>query len=262
MQRSGTLYTLGFAAAVCLVCSALVCGAAVALKSRQELNVVIDRQEKILSVSGLVALDEAVAAAELQRRFDDNIVMRVVDLATGEYAPNEDELLAAEYDMVEGAKDEETSVQAPANRARVKRLPKYAVVPQVINDGKPDMLILPVWGQGLWSVLYGYIALDKDCTTVRGLTFYEHEETPGLGGEVDNPNWKALWPGRKVFDNDGKPAIRLVKGRAGSVEEAPHAVDALSGATITSRGVENLLNFWLSEHGYGPYLERFRETGS
>ena len=128
------------------------------------------------------------------------------------------------------------------------------------NDA-PTMIILQVWGQGLWSTMYGYLALSNDGVTIEGLTFYTHGETPGLGGEVDNPRWKALWPGRKAFDDQGEPAIEVVKGSPGPPSEAPHKVDALSGATITSNGVQYLLNFWLSDAAYGPYLDRYQTKG-
>jgi Na+-transporting NADH:ubiquinone oxidoreductase subunit C len=114
---------------------------------------------------------------------------------------------------------------------------------------------------GLWSTLYGYLALEPDARTIQGLTFYKHGETPGLGGEVDNPRWKALWPGRLASDEDGTPKIAVVKGRAGSVSEDPYHVDGLSGATITSNGVTNLMHFWLGKNGFGPYLDKQRAQG-
>ena len=122
-----------------------------------------------------------------------------------------------------------------------------------------ELVVLPIEGLGLWGTLYGFVALDGDLRTIRGLTFYEHKETPGLGGEVDNAGWKALWIGRLAFDEELKPAIAIVKGRAGSVSDDPYAVDGLSGATVTSRGVTNLLRFWLGPEAFGPYLTRLRE---
>jgi Na+-transporting NADH:ubiquinone oxidoreductase subunit C len=124
------------------------------------------------------------------------------------------------------------------------------------------MVVIPVEGKGLWSTLYGFLALDKDVNTIKGLTFYQHAETPGLGGEVDNPKWKALWPGRKAFGDDGQPKIAVIKGQAGPVAEDPYQVDGLSGATITARGVSHLVQFWLGTNGFGPYLKQFKERGS
>ena len=182
---------------------------------------------------------------------------RLVDLETGAYA---DDAVEGDYDMVAAAKDPELGRPAPENPAGVTLLPKYATVFQVMKDGRVDRVILQVWGRGLWSTMYGYLALDTDCNTIRGLTFYEQGETPGLGGEVDNPEWKKCWPGRTAYNEQGNPAIAMRKGGAGPVEADPHGFDAISGATITSRSVEHLLNFWLGEHGYKPYLDRIREA--
>ena len=122
-----------------------------------------------------------------------------------------------------------------------------------------DQIVLPVYGYGLWSTLYGYIALESDVRTIAGLTFYKHAETPGLGGEVDNPRWKEQWKGKLAYDEDGDPAVRIVKG--GFDRDAPwatYAVDGLSGATITSNGVEKSLNYWLGDAGFGPFLDKVR----
>lgn len=109
--------------------------------------------------------------------------------------------------------------------------------------------------------MHGFLALDADTRTIRGLTYYDQAETPGLGGEVVNPKWKALWPGRLAYDDSWNVKIAVIKGPAGSVEENPHAVDGLSGASLTSRGVTNMLQFWLGENGFAPFLKSFRESG-
>jgi Na+-transporting NADH:ubiquinone oxidoreductase subunit C len=138
-------------------------------------------------------------------------------------------------------------------------VPENILVDEVRDDsGALEMVILPIWGKGLWSTLYGFLALDSDLRTISGITFYDHKETPGLGGEVDNPRWKSLWRGRQAFDETGEVAIEVIKGRAGPPDEDPYLVDGLTGATITSRGVGNFVQFWLGEAGYGPYLDRLR----
>ena len=139
-------------------------------------------------------------------------------------------------------------------------MPDDGLVYEVVKDDEVEAIILPIEGMGLWSTLYGYIALDADVNTIEGITFYEHGETPGLGGEVDNPRWKALWPGRKAFDERGNVKIQVKKGPAGPPSEDPYQVDGLSGATLTSRGVTNMLHFWLGEEGFGPYLDRLSEA--
>jgi Na+-transporting NADH:ubiquinone oxidoreductase subunit C len=142
----------------------------------------------------------------------------------------------------------------------VFRLPNNALVYHVLKDGKTDTLILPIEGYGLWSVLYGYLAVANDANTIKGITFYAHAETPGLGGEVDNPKWKALWPGRKIYDAKGQPALTVIKGHAGDPTTDPHHIDGLSGATITSNGVTNLMKFWFGKDGFGPYMAKFKAS--
>ena len=117
-------------------------------------------------------------------------------------------------------------------------------------------VVLPVYGKGLWGTLYGYLALKSDLETIQGLTFYQHKETPGLGGEVDNPRWKAMWDGRKLYDPSGKPKAMVFKGPA--PKDNLYAVDGLSGATITSRGVTNLIRYWASDDGYGTFLKTLK----
>jgi Na+-transporting NADH:ubiquinone oxidoreductase subunit C len=260
MQRSGTLYTLFFAFVVCVVCSVLVSVCAVGLREKQQMKALVDRQRNVLSIAGFAKPGQRFSDRQVQSLFEKQVNMRVIDLETGEYAENEQELLRKPYDMRDAARDPSMSRKAPANPAQVRRIPKYATVYQVVNNGSVQMLILPVWGKGLWSTLYGFLALDNDCKTIEGLTFYEHGETPGLGGEVDSPRWKALWDGRLAYDRDWDVKIEVVKGKAGPADEDPYHVDGLSGATITSRSVTHLLHFWLSDHAYKPYLRNFLES--
>ncbi|MFP5414831.1 MAG: NADH:ubiquinone reductase (Na(+)-transporting) subunit C, partial [Gammaproteobacteria bacterium] len=144
--------------------------------------------------------------------------------------------------------------------AKIQRRVKYAQVYVVAGpDGGIDKVILPVKGYGLWSTLHGFIALERDLNTVAGIGFYEHAETPGLGGEVDNPVWKASWHGKQLYDADGKVALKVIKGRAdNSKPEAAYQIDGLSGATLTSRGVQNLIHYWLGDQGFAPFLANLR----
>lgn len=253
MQRSAA-YVLGFAAIVCVVCAVVVSSAAVALREKQEINSALYRRENVLVAAGIVEPGTSPGNEEIARLFEERIQARVVDLDTGEYAPDVDPLT---YDQRKSTTDPSTSERAPANRAQLQRLPNHALVYEVRNEsGGLEMVVLPVEGKGLWSTLYGFIALRSDLRTIQGLTFYEHGETPGLGGEVDNPRWKSLWEGRKAFGEQGDVEIHVVKGPAGPPSEDPYEVDGLSGATITSRGVTYLVQFWLGPQGFGPYLDR------
>ena len=144
----------------------------------------------------------------------------------------------------------------------MQRLPDHALVYEVMDGERPSVAVVPIEGYGLWSTLYGFLAVGQDGNTIQGITYYQHGETPGLGGEVDNPNWKALWPGRKIYGDSGDPAIRVIKGTAGSAANAPYEVDGLTGATITSNGVTSMLDFWLGESGFKNYLKQFQEGQS
>jgi Na+-transporting NADH:ubiquinone oxidoreductase subunit C len=257
MQRNFSVpYILLFSAAVCGVCAIFVSSSAVTLEERQDVNRLLDKKKNVLQAAGLLEAGEAISAEEVETRFS-SFRPVVIDLATGKEAP---EIDAETFDQQKAKKDPARSHEAPANPSLVKRLPDHALVYEKLDDsGKLDLVVVPVEGYGLWSTLLGFLALDKDTRTVRGLAYYDHKETPGLGGEVDNPRWKALWPGRKALDESYEPKIRVIKGPAGPPAEDPYQVDGLSGATITSRGVTNMMNLWLGPNGFGPYLERVRQ---
>jgi Na+-transporting NADH:ubiquinone oxidoreductase subunit C len=137
------------------------------------------------------------------------------------------------------------------------------VVYFIKENDKTEKIVLPVYGKGLWSTMFGFIALDKDLKTVKGFTFFQHGETPGLGGEVDNPRWKKIWNGKQAFDEGGNIRIKVIKGKVdASRPEAKYQIDGLSGATLTSRGVGNLVRFWLGENGYGPFLSRLNPNNA
>ncbi len=254
MQHS-TGYIVGFAVIVCLICALFVAGSAVSLKPRQDANVILDRQKKVLAVAGLIEEGQSLSESEIASIFETNIRQTVIDLETGEL---NDAIDPVSFDQQAAAADPEASRLAPDNPAKVRRLPDQALVFEVVQDDERKALILPIEGYGLWGTLYGYLALAPDTRTIVGITFYQHKETPGLGGEVDNPRWKALWPGRLAFNERWQPAITVKKGIAGPPDQDPYQVDGLSGATITSRGVTALVRFWLGDDGFGPYLEKQR----
>ncbi|MEM0955484.1 MAG: Na(+)-translocating NADH-quinone reductase subunit C [Pseudomonadota bacterium] len=243
--------TLGVALTLCIVCSVMVSAAAVILKPAQQANVQEDRQRNILAAAGL--FEEGVPVSE---QFAD-ITPRVVDLRSGTFS---EDIVSAGYEPVQAAKDPAMSqvLSTDADTANIGRREDYGLVYLVGDTGAPDQLILPIRGAGLWGQMYGFLALESDLRTVAGIGFYEHKETPGLGGEVDNPGWKAQWPGKLAYV-DGDVAIQVIKGTMDkSSAAADYTIDGLSGATLTTRGVNNLVQFWLGEEGYGPFLSRLK----
>ena len=259
-QKESIGRTLTVALSVCLVCSVVVAGAAVGLKPTQIVNQQLDKQRNILVIGGLA--DAKASAADVQRIFKEKIKARVVDLNTGRFV---DDKNAATFDPLAAAKDPSQSkaLTSAEDIASLKRRENRSVVYMVENDKGLETLILPVRGYGLWSTLHGFAALKSDLKTVTGFGFYQHAETPGLGGEVDNPRWKALWPGKQMLDDQGKPALRIIKGSVDpNSPNAKHQVDGIAGATLTSNGVNNLLQFWLGPQGFGPFLAQLNAGGN
>ncbi|WP_319777183.1 Na(+)-translocating NADH-quinone reductase subunit C [Maridesulfovibrio sp.] len=254
MSNDSTKKVFTVAFSLCLVCSLLVSAAAVGLKSIQEENKVLERKENILKAAGIY--DEDVPVDELYKQIE----AKVVDLATGEYV----DMDAAGYDQRKAAKDPASSIAIPSadDLAGIGRHAKYASV-YLLKDGDSlKRVVLPIHGKGLWSTMYGFIALDPDLNTVKNFGFYEHAETPGLGGEVDNSDWKALWVDKKVYDSKGEPVIDVIKGSVSAEDpQAAYKVDGLAGATLTSRGVSNLVRYWLGQGGFEPYLKRLATEG-
>jgi Na+-transporting NADH:ubiquinone oxidoreductase subunit C len=249
-NNDSTQRTLLVAVVLCIVCALFVSSAAVLLKPAQIINKALDRKVNILAAAGLLVPGEDVEAQFEQ------VVTKIIDLQTGKFT---DAVSVKGFEQSKIAKDSATSIAlGDDDLAKIRRRENYAMVYLIEKDGQYDKVILPVRGYGLWSTLYGFLALENDFNTVAGLGFYDHGETPGLGGEVDNPKWKAMWPGKEIYD-DGDVAIELVKGNVdASTPNASNKVDALSGATLTSRGISNLLQFWMGELGYQQFLRNLR----
>jgi len=257
-KRDSTSYTILFATAVCVVCALLVSVAAVSLQPRQAAAARLYMEKNVLLAAGLLEPGVDITAAEVNRIFEQRIRVRLVDLATGELVP-EGKVDARGYDQRKARGDPATSRVAPPNNAGIGRLPNLGVVYFIMKGDEIDQIVIAVEGLGMWGTIYGFLSLDRDTNTVRGLTYYDQKETPGLGGEIGNPKWQALWRGRRGFDDQWNARITVIKGQAGAPEVDPLRVDGLSGATVTSNSITRLMQFWLSDDGYGKFLRRFRE---
>jgi Na+-transporting NADH:ubiquinone oxidoreductase subunit C len=242
---------------LCIVCSLLVSGAAVALKPLQERNKLLDRQRNIISAAGLADAGE-LNGKEIEELYAARVSRVLVDLETGEPVEEADDT----YEPRKAAKNSElnTDIESQFDIGIAKR-EKRTWVYLVKGEGdEVEQVVLPIYGMGLWSTLYGFVAVDRDVRTIKGLTYYEHGETPGLGGEVENPAWKAKWIGKKIWEegkdrDDSNLMVGVSKG-APPPSRADYEVDGLSGATITSRGVDSMLKYWFSDDGFGPYLRK------
>lgn len=260
MQNDGVGRTLLVAGVLCVVCSIVVSSSAVLLRPQQTLNKKLDMKKNLLLSCGLLGKDEKATKEVIDQKFG-SIKTILVDLDSGDLVEGMD---VDNYDPKKAAKDSKSNkrIQASQDLGKIKTRAKVAKIYLVQEAGQTTMVVLPIHGKGLWSTLYGFLALSTDTKTVKGIGFYQHGETPGLGGEVDNLNWKAGWVGKTVVNENYEPMIRVIKGFVDPASaQAQSQVDGLSGATITSNGVQNLVNYWMGQDGYAKFLTKFREGG-
>ncbi|MFQ6372148.1 Na(+)-translocating NADH-quinone reductase subunit C [Shewanella sp. YIC-542] len=249
--------TLSIVVGLCLVCSICVSTAAVLLKPTQQENKLLDKQKYILEAAGLIDPSAQLNKKDILNTYKKYVAAKVIDLKTGAVVP---EIDGDTYDQKKAARDTGTSFVPEHDVASVKRVAKNAVVYLVRDDaGALTSVILPVHGYGLWSTMYAFLAVEPDMNTVQNLVYYDQGETPGLGGEVQNPKWKVKWNGKKLFDEQGNIAIQVTKNPA--VAASDYGVDALSGATLTSNGVQHTLVFWLGNEGFAHFIENARNGG-
>ena len=252
-DKDGIPNTLLITLLLCGIFSFVVSWAAVSLREQQQANTDLERKQRILSAAG--RYDPEVDIDIAFSRFD----VRLVDLETGKFVrlPGVDPLT---YQPLRATSDEARSRElSPIEDIAVLRRRENVQKVFLLLDanGELELIVLPVRGYGLWGTMYGFLALEKDLNTIAGLEFYQHKETPGLGAEIENPRWKSLWPGKLVFGSQGGIDIAVAKGVVSAdATLAEHRVDGLAGATMTSRGVTRLLQFWLGKLGFGLLLER------
>ena len=187
---------------------------------------------------------------------------RIIRLSDGSFV-EPSEIEPTTFNQLKTAFNPETSIalKKDQDQARLGRRENYSLVYLVKQDQKLDQIILPVRGKGLWSTMYGYVALSADLVTINGITFYQHGETPGLGGEIENKSWQAGWSGKKIHNDQGQPVLRVIKGKVKTTgEESNYQIDGISGATLTMNGVSNIMAFWFGDHGFAPFLAKYRNT--
>lgn len=259
MAEHSTRKIIGIAFSVCLVCSLLVSATVVGLKSKQVQNQQLDKLKNILIAGGLFTPD-----IDIQTVYESRIDPELLNLNSGMFLSRDqypDGLTPESFELQNVLKNKHWTSPILRNKdmAGINVVPKWMVIYQVLSGDSISRYILPIVGKGLWSTMYGFLALDKDLRTIQGITFYQHGETPGLGGEVDNPRWKAIWVGKQAFDVDGNLKIQVIKGQVDrNAPEAKYQIDGLSGSTLTTRGVDNTVRFWLGESGYGLWIQKMR----
>ncbi len=256
-KKNEALKTIVVAGALCIVCSILVSAVVVNLRPQQKRNAELDYKKNILVSAGLLAEGEDVEEAF------NKVETILVDFETGKTVDeSEANIDLKTYDQNKAAADASLNTKIPSDLdvAGLNTRAKYSKVFLTRDeDGKPSTVILSVRAKGLWGPMYGFIALESDVNTIKGFAFYVHKETPGLGGEVDNPNWKSQWIGKSIYDEEFNVNFDVVKGIVNkSSPVAMYQVDGLSGATITSNGVSSSIKYWFGSNAYKTFLDNVR----
>ncbi len=207
-------------------------------RSRDSIGNVLTVAISVSFVCSILVASAAVILKPRQQQNEEEFRQRIILEVAGLYEPGAD--IGELYAVIE----ETTTSLASGEEA-----PVFLVMDGVLTE----QVILPIEGAGLWSTMYGYLSVESDGNTVRGLRFYDHAETPGLGDQVDKPFWRDQWPGKKLYDANGDPQIEVVKGPA--PKGSDYQIDGLAGATLTGNGISLFVRHWIGEEGYGPYLK-------
>lgn len=245
--------TLIVVISLCLVCAVIVSTAAVQLRPQQTANKLLDSQKNVLAVTGLLS------GGDINALYKKHIEERFVDLDSGDFVEK-----PANYDYRKFMKDPQESIRLSGEedlasiKSRANIAPVYLAYNNGVESGELSAIVLPIHGYGLWSTMHAFLALGADGTTIKGLNYYEQGETAGLGGEVQNPKWVKQFEGKKLLDKSGEPAIKVVKPGNASADSA-YEVDGLSGATLTSNGVQYTFDFWAGAKGFAPFLAKVRD---
>jgi len=265
MAEKGSKKALVVGFGVAFVCSVLVSTAAVVLQPLQEKNRLFEKKRNIIVVSGLMDQVEEAGNEEIDDTYSRSVEPVILNLQTGEQidqqtAPSFLKNENYRYSDLLNRPDYVNRIPDAEDIAGIAKIPTHIQIYYILSGGQQERIILPIVGKGVWSTMYGFLALDLDGRTVKGITFYEHGETPGLGGEIQNPRWQAGWKGKQVYNDQWEPVLQVLKGKiTPTMENTQYKVDGLSGATLTGNGVTNTVRFWLGKHGYQTFLKNLSE---
>ena len=241
MDKNSNSYVIVFAAVVCIVLATGLAATFHGLKARIDKNTLFDKQRNVLIACGLYDPEKgARPQAELEKMFQDKVEIQVLEFTrtqvTEPFRERGEKKSRQVAQITETNKTDIALLDLP--KVRLAEPERLLGEIYIADDSGKKVYCIPISGYGLWSTLYGFLALEEDKNTVRGITFYKHAETPGLGGDVDKAWWQAAWKGKKTHDDTGKlVGIRVLKGKGNTFAADGHDVDGISGATITCNGV-------------------------
>ncbi|MEQ8473312.1 MAG: NADH:ubiquinone reductase (Na(+)-transporting) subunit C [Marinoscillum sp.] len=243
MQRSNT-YIILFSVALTVVLGGLLSLASVGLKPAQQKQVELDTKKKILGA--VMDISSITDPNELLTLYEQKVESVVVDI---------------NGNLVETDKKGNPTVAEKVNIQKNYRFPKEERLYPVFkfkedpNSDKVDAYIFPMFGAGLWDWISGYLALESDLNTVKGIAFDHKQETPGLGARITTPTVQGRFVGKKIYEGDKLVSVSMVKGE-GNAGLTEHQVDGMSGATLTGKGVNAMLATYLN--CYQPYIKKVK----
>ena len=221
-----------YSAAITVVCGGLLAFAAVSLKPMQDANIAMEQKKNILS--SVLTLKEGENIDEI---YSKKVNGFVIDF---------------EGNVKDGMKPEQVIIAA-----EYKKLPKDRLLPvyEFRNDSnKVEFAVMPVYGYGLWNNIWGFVAVKSDFNTIQGVKFQHAGETPGLGARIESEEIQERFKGKQIFDNGTLTAVAIQKGEGNNYDQELHKVDGMSGATLTGKGVNNMLKDYLA--CYEKYLKK------
>ena len=234
MQQSNR-YIIIFASILTIVCGGLLALASEGLKEKQQFNIALEQKKNILST--VRTLEEGQSIDSLySQQVKEFVIDHEGNVKKG--IQPKDVILAVEY-------------KKPAEQ---RLLPVYEFKNES-DSTKVDYVVLPVYGYGLWNDIWGYVALESDMNTIRGVKFDHKGETPGLGARIESDaEVQARYKGKSIYEDSKLVSVTMMKGEGNDYSDHPHRVDGMSGATLTAKGVNNMLKDYLSS--YENYLKK------
>mgnify|MGYP000232523460 CR=1 FL=1 len=241
MQQSNT-YIITFSVILTVVLGFLLSGTSQLLGPIQKEAEALDNKKQILGAVMDVEKIATMKPKEIKAYYESTISSKVVDI-------NGEEVAGVTAETVDIAKN----YKKPAE----DRLYPVYVYHEEGSEDKVVAYILPVFGAGLWDSIWGYLALKTDLNTIEGVTFSHAGETPGLGARITTLDIQQRYQGKEIFGESGElMAVVMQKGEGKDYSSDPHKVDGMSGATLTAKGVNEMLKNYLSS--YLPYLEKVK----
>lgn len=256
MQQSNK-YIISFILVMCVLVGGLLAGASIALGPAQQKSIELDTKSQILgAVRNMMDLPEG---ANILQIYDQRITSTVVNY-------NGEEVLEDADGKPIVAEDVNVALNY-ALEPQERMYPVFRLVDQK-DTSKVEAYILPVYGNGLWDKIWGYVALDASLETIVGTSFDHKSETPGLGQRIGTHEIQDRFIGKKIYDENGKlVSVAMMKGEHGGGEASieyykndPHKVDGLSGATLTANGVNEMLKSYLL--GYRSYFKKLKASAT